>query len=228
MTSAVASLVGRDYSRHFVAGYAVATLVPLYRHYGYWRAAFREPVPVLGGAQGCQGLTVTLTADESSPFSWDRAEWNKATLMSAAELDAILGMKSGNVADGSKIRTGLEAVHMAYGRRGYVLEKDTSTPVLDDATRHAMFQIAIDEGPQFHMGTITIEGVPARDSEVVTGRWRLKAGDIYDAEYLSEFRRKELAVRIGPGKMAVPQLTVDQLKHVIDVKIVVKDRGGQS
>jgi Surface antigen variable number repeat len=48
---------------------------------------------------------------------WDRAEWRGVSAMTTKELDAALGLKPGDVADVTKIETGLRQVRGAYRHR---------------------------------------------------------------------------------------------------------------
>jgi hypothetical protein len=162
LQAASASLVGADYSRHAVGGYARATLMRVYRQHGYWRALVSDPVATLGGAT-CSGITVTLPVQEGVSYVWDRADWR--------------------------------------GNR-------------------AVFQITLDEGLQFHMGTVTVVGLSAKDAESLQKRWKLKSGDVYDGSYLTAFYSREALQFKGSFKTVVPQLQLSG--QIANVTIVFK------
>ena len=207
LQAASASLVGADYSRHRIRSYARATLARLYRQRGYWRASIGDPLAALGA--GCSGVSVTLPVQEGLSYIWDRADWRGNLGMTAAELDALLGIKPGDVADLLRIEDGLRRINGAHVKIGYLLGKARPDPILDDTTRRAVFQITLDEGPQFRMGTMTVTGLAAKDAESLRNRWRLKSGDIYDGSYLATFNAREALKFKGSFKAVVPEVRLD-------------------
>ena len=48
------------------------------------------------------------------------------------------------------------------------------------------------DGPQFRMGTIEIAGVPPSDAANLQKRWKLNAGDVFDASYPAKFIADEV------------------------------------
>ena len=78
------------------------------------------------------------------------------------------------------------------------------------------------EGPQFHMGELTIAGVPDATARVLRERWKLKPGDVYDAGYAAEFlndvrkTNPQLLAGLGPMRMSVKQ---DPASHTVLVML---------
>jgi outer membrane protein insertion porin family len=216
------SLIGIDYSRHYVADFSRKSMTQPYRQRGYWRAAFQGPITTIGGVPGCDGVQVTLRVDEGLSYAWDHAEWTGNAAFTARELDGLLAFKPGDVADGAKIEAGLRLINAAHGKRGYLAEQATSEPVLDDSAKRAVFRIAIAEGPQFHMGTFTVAGLSAKDAESLAKRWKLKPGEVYDQTYLQEFQITELRAYSTPAHPATAQVRPDSRTHIVDVTIVFK------
>ena len=133
-------------------------------------------------------MTATLRVDEGVPYTWERADWSGASVLTAKELDPLLGMKAGEVADVTKIEAGLRRVRSAYRQRGFMQQRSSMAPKPDDATRRLTLGVTIDEGPQFRMGELTITGMDDKDAEALRKKWRLKPGDVYDEAYAQQFR----------------------------------------
>jgi hypothetical protein len=57
--------------------------------------------------------------------------------------------------------------------QGYVTERATFEPRLDDAARWAVFAITVEEGAQFHMGTLEFVGIRESDAAMLARKWRL-------------------------------------------------------
>lgn len=99
-------------------------------------------------------------------------------------------------------------------------------PRLDDATRRAVFEIAIAEGPQFRMGTLEFVGLAERDAANLQKKWRLKAGDVFDASSAEQFESDEIFPlnRREPAsaKRVAMEMRGDPEKRTVDVRIVLK------
>jgi len=222
LLEAAAELMRRDYSRLYLTELANGTLRTLYRQNGFWRAEFREPIATIGTPPGaCAGVTATLRVDEGVPYTWDRADWSGASVMTAKELDPILGMKPGEVADMTKIETGLRRVRGAYRQRGYLQQRSSMTPKPDDAARRLTLGVTIEEGPQFRMGELTIAGTDDKDAEALRAKWRLKPGDVYDEAYAQQFRSENG----NPTRRLALEVTLDAAKRVVNLRIVSSPRG---
>ena len=178
LVEAAAELMRREYSRLYLTELANGTLRTLYRQKGFWGAEFREPVATLGAPPAaCAGVTATLQVTEGVPYTWERADWAGASVLTAKELDALLAMKPGELPDVTKIETGLLQVRRAYRQRGYMQQRSTMTPKPDEKTRRLTLGVLVDEGLQFRMGDLTITGTTDEDAAALRKKWRLKPGD---------------------------------------------------
>jgi outer membrane protein assembly factor BamA len=189
-----------DYSQETVAAFAVGSLLPLYHQRGHLRASFAEPKAVATGddarADCKSGADVTIPVAEGLAYLWDKAEWAGADALGVAELDAALNMKPGAVADGLKIEQGWRAIHRAYGRKGYLYARLKSAPVFDDANRRVSYTVQLDQGAQFHMGSISVAGLAEADAARVARAWQLAPGAVFNMDYLEEFGKKLPALRL--------------------------------
>jgi outer membrane protein assembly factor BamA len=221
LVEAAAELTRRDYSRLYVTEFANGTLRTMYQQRGYWRAEFRDAIATIGtGPDACAGVSVTLRVDEGAPYMWDRAEWRGISAMTTKELDAALGLKPGDVADVTKIETGLRQVRGAYRHLGYMQQRSTMMPRLDDATRRLVLDVTVDEGPQFRLGELTITGMDDQDADALRKKWTLEAGAIYDDSYVQQFRKengtKTRRLTLEPA--------IDAARKVVDLKIIAAAR----
>ncbi len=144
---------------------------------------------------GCEGgVDLTIPVDEGSVYSWTKPEWSGNRVLAASELDSTLGMKPGEVANGKKFDQGIREVERAYGKHGHISAHLTSEPEFDDAAKQVTFKIAVNEGPQYRMGTVEFQGVSANDAAALKEKWRLKTGEVYDAVYIDQFFRQDAAL----------------------------------
>ena len=219
LQKAIKSEIGAAYSRALLADYADGLFADVYRRRGQWRARLGALSAAAGENAGCRGVAAVLQVAEEGPrYAWDRAQWTGQTALTPAELDALLNIKAGDLADVSRIDAGLLRMRAAYETKGYLLAQSTFAHRLDDAGGRAAFDFTVTEGPQFRMGTVEFAGVPPAEAAELARKWQLKPGDVYDASYLRTFR-----VTVGkPPRPLTPEQRIDAERRVVDVRFVVK------
>jgi len=198
LLTAAQTLLKRDYSRKDVGQFALYSLYPLYRHLGRLGAKFSAPSAKLEATEQCKdGVAVEIPVDEGIVYSWNKAEWSGNQAFTADELTGALGMKTGEVADGQKIEKGMKSLHQLYSHKGYLSAGFKESFDLDEQTKLATFRFAVLEGPQFHMGDLTINGLSDEDSRRVKELWQLAPGSVFDSSYVEEFLTKSVGEFLG-------------------------------
>lgn len=215
-------IIGSDYSRTYTDNSAKGTLRDRYRRQGYWAAAFAPATAAIDA--GCDGVTVTLNVSEGPQYAWDRAGWTGSTALTPDELSALLPLKSGEPAALLKIEDGLRAVTRAYGKRGYITANATYSPRLDAASRKAVFEFRVSEGPQFRFGNVQFSGFSEADAASLMKKWQLAAGDVFDDTYPTTFFAQVLrpALQRAAGRQVDTELRVNESTRTVDVRYVLK------
>src|SRR5215213_370390 len=234
LIQATRSSMDPDYSRQSAVTFPKYGLYAIYRELGHLRASFGAPVvkPVTNG--DCEGVDLTIAVNEGAKYSWARAEWSGNQVVTAKELDDTLGMKAGEVANGKKFDKGLHECEEAYGNYGHIQAHMNPTPEFDDAAQKVTFKIAVNEGPQYHMGTVEFKGFSADDAFILGKKWGLKSGEVYDRSYVSRFFRdngREIMTRIGQERQSqgkpLPNLntreTPDRQTLIVNLTIELKN-----
>jgi outer membrane protein assembly factor BamA len=189
LIEATRSSMDLDYSRQSAQTFPKFGLYPIYRELGHLRAAFGEPVAKPATKAGCEGVDLTIPVNEGAIYSWVKAEWFGNQVLSTKELDDTLGMKPGEVANGKKFDTGLKEVQKAYGKHGHIQARLNAAAEFDDGAPKVTFKIAINEGPQYRMGTVEFKGFSANDAATLAKKWGLKSDEVYDQSYVGQFLR---------------------------------------
>jgi outer membrane protein assembly factor BamA len=167
---------------------------------------------------------VSVPVEEGLAYSWERAVWTGNAALSAAELDAALGMKTGEIADGLRINKALREVREAYGRKGYIFLSLKPKQEFADETRRVTYEFNLREGAQFRMGALVINGLAPADANRLKGKWTLRTGDVYNASYIDEFLKQNLMTVSRPGTMQQMETSVkpDRQKLIVDVTLDFK------
>jgi outer membrane protein assembly factor BamA len=219
------SMFANDYSQEFASNFADVALRELYHERGYLRVAFDTPRASIGGEGACaNGVAVVVPVREGVSYNWAGAEWSGNSVLAPAELDAALGMKAGEVANGAKIKKALRDVARAYGHKGYLNSSLKPAPEFDDAGRRVTYRFEVKEGAQYRMGELKITGLTEAEAEKLRARWTLRAGEVFDEIYYEDFLKKNLSIVMQPG--ARPQVTMfikqDREKLTADVNYSFK------
>ena len=234
LIQATRSSMDPEYSRQSAKTFPKYGLYPIYRELGYLRASFGVPVAKPETNGGCEGVELTIPVNEGAMYSWARAEWSGNQVLSAQELDGALGMKPGEVANGKKFDKGLSECQKAYGKHGHIQTHMSPTPEFDDASPKVTYKIAVDEGPQYHIGTVEFKGFSADDTAALVKKWGLKSGEVYDQSYAGGFLRAgagEIMSRIAKERQAqgrpFPNIGIrespDRQALVVNLIIEIKD-----
>ncbi|MCU1263762.1 MAG: hypothetical protein JWM21_80 [Acidobacteria bacterium] len=212
-------LLGTDYSRRYADLFVLSNLFPIYRELGQLRASFGRPQARSQTMANCKdGVELTIAIEEGAIYVWDKSEWTGNQVLTRQELDAALAMKPGEIANGIKFDKGVAAALKAYARKGYLGALIRPQPEFDDAARRVAYQMEVKEGPQYHMGTLTIKGFSDNLGNYLRGKWEMKGGDVYDQGYVEEFfktdfreiMRKVFEERQQQGRPNPKKITTEQ------------------
>jgi outer membrane protein assembly factor BamA len=223
-----------EYSRQSAMTFPKFGLYPIYREVGHLRASFGLPVVKPDKNEDCEGVDLTIPVNEGAVYSWTKAEWSGNQVLSPKELDDALGMKPGEVANGKKFDKGLSDVRQAYGKRGYIEARVDPTPEFDEGAPKVTFKIAVNEGPQYRMGTVEFKGISPVDAALLAEKWTLKSGEVYDRTYTARFFRvdaSEIMSRIARERQAqgkpLPSIDTQERPNsqtlMVNLTIQIKD-----
>ncbi len=142
----VKSLIGSNYSRSEVAETVDERLLPLYHRTGRLRAEFQTPTAQpIDHPQCPDGVIVSVPVSEGYSYTWDRAEWTGASLLTDEELDRLLGLTRGEVADSERIEAGLEKIRAAYRAKAKNHVQITGSPLFEDDLFRVVYRVTIVE-----------------------------------------------------------------------------------
>jgi outer membrane protein assembly factor BamA len=234
LIEAARGLMDPVYSRQTAKTFPKYGLYPIYRELGHLRATFGVPVAKPETSESCEGVDLTIPVTEGAVYSLAKAEWSGNQVLSIKELDDVLGMKPGDVANGKKFDMGLSEIRKAYGKHGHIQALTNATPEFDDATSKVTFKVAVNEGPQYRMGTVEFKGFTPVDAALLAEKWSLKSGEVYDQSYGNRFFRvdaNEIVSRIAKARQEqgkkFPDLGIQEMPNrqslTVSLTIEMKD-----
>jgi outer membrane protein assembly factor BamA len=224
LIAAAKDLIGTEYSRQDTRGYVGAALIPLYHQHGYLKARFSAAQARFGADGPCQNrVIITVPAEEGLLYRWNKAEWVGQQAIQIADLDKAMEMKQGETANAMKIKKGFSSVARVYSKKGYLAVNLKPELTLDDAQQLATYRVMIEEGPQYRMGKITVSGLSENENRKLEGKWKLRAGEIYDGLYLESFGQA-IFNELGPQRAATlnPNMGVKPRHDTLTVDVAIE------
>ncbi len=221
-------LVGLSYLSTFLRDFPVKNFRPLYWKRGYLEVAFDEPRVSVAAREGNRtSVSVTFPIREGRPFRFAGVAWTGNTVFPADDLSRNVELSHGQVADATKFEYELGKVRALYGSRGYMGVKLVPKHVLS-ASGEARFDVAIEEGEIFRMGSLEIL---APDLELTTRQrlhdaWKIRPGVIYDSSYSKQYLAdsRPLLPRGSTWEFTFRE-EMDDKRNIVNLTIVMKPAG---
>ena len=157
-----------------------------YAENGYWRPIFSIHTAPVSGSPRIVDLSVDV-GDEGQQYWLRDLHFHGVRAFSDEQLVKLFPIQAGELSQRSGLSIGLEALKQLYGSNGYL----NYTPIpefdFDDAGSRVSITIEVDEGNQFHMGRLTIQGLSPAQTAEVRNAWPLQEGAVFDEHKASEF-----------------------------------------
>jgi outer membrane protein assembly factor BamA len=192
-------LIGKPFSRYATEVFLIEQVRPVYLSHGYLRVELGTPEARLEGNPNRPqpGLVVRVPVTPGPVYHWCGASWSGNSVLRAEELDRLLGLREGQVADGVALAGGWERIRQRYGASGYLDVQLELQPAYDDAHACVRYQVTVTEGRQYRMGRLVISGLSPEAEKRVRQAWLLHPGQVFDLDYyrafLDEIARRALA-----------------------------------
>ncbi|HEY1810559.1 MAG TPA: POTRA domain-containing protein [Acidobacteriaceae bacterium] len=160
----------------------------IYRRQGYLDetlSGFTHGAPEL--ADGKILVPVSATVQEGSQYRVRGMHFAGDAVVSAEAFNKMAKLHLADIANEDQLRATLAELAAAYKSKGYLRVKVDDTPTLDAGRRTVDYTIAVQTGPAFHMGTLTLVNLNERQTAEVRQCWPLHEGDVYDAVLVPQF-----------------------------------------
>ncbi len=186
----LSQLIGHPYSRYAIETFTFEQVRPLYEASGHLRAKMGEPAARFSGEPNQpprQSVTAIIPVQAGPVYKWGGATWTGNAAISAGDLNSLVGLKDGEVADGTKLDAAWLRVADAYARIGYLDAAVTPSLELNDAAARASCKVTIVEGPQYHMGEMVLSGLSVEGERRVRAAWKIGPGAVFDKKAFDDF-----------------------------------------
>ncbi|HXH48613.1 MAG TPA: outer membrane protein assembly factor BamA [Terriglobia bacterium] len=212
----------------------------LYQNHGYFYALPGEPVakmrdtahhwPFFFWSWGHgKAVDVTIPVEEGQQYKLGKFNIRGNKLFKTPQLMPILGMKSGDVFDVSKMRKAIDNLTKLYGEFGYINFVATPDPEPIRSRREVNLTFDFDEGKQFHVHRIEFSGNTKTRDKVIRRELLVNEGEMFNTRFwdLSILKVNQLGFfqEIKKEDYTVNQNAKD---NTVDIDLKVHEKGRNS
>ena len=182
-------LIGKPYSRSAVDLFEFEQVRPVYLAHAFLHVQFGPPsARVTSDSQPTSGGVVVVAPIVPGPaYKWGGALWSGNSVTPTRDLNAMVDMKLGDVADGNKIAALWERIQSLYGERGHLDVKVDAEPEFYDQDARVIYNVSIAEGSQFRMGNLVLTGLSIDGEKRVRAAWSIPADAIFNEKTYEDF-----------------------------------------
>lgn len=187
---------------------------PLYDAMGMIRVKFldftTEPDPRV------KGIAVQVKVEEGGVYKLE-----KVTITGAdRDYINISKIKTGVNVNFDEVKAGLERVIAQLHKEGYMHVTGDTDRKIDDDDKTVSVNLALERGPQYTFGKLTIVGLDLNSEPVVRKLWGVASGKPFNATYpqffLDRIKEDGFFDNLGATK---PTTQIDEKTHVVDVTL---------
>ena len=107
-------------------------------------------------------------------------------LVTQAEFDKQSPLHPGDFAD-ERLKEDWKFIERQYHNRGYVRAKIQPAAAFDHVSKTVRYSVAVDAGPVYTMGSLTLEGVTDELRSAILAAWKMPAGAVFNEGAIAGF-----------------------------------------
>jgi outer membrane protein insertion porin family len=189
----LSEILGKPYSRMTIDLFLLEAIRPVYLQQGYLHVKLGPPEIRLSGAPAAklpEQIPVYVPVETGAVYHWGGVQWNGNKTVSEFTLTGLMGIKSGDVANGLQIEAGWDRAREELAHHGFLDAKVDPVASYDESAHTVSYSVTVQEGVQYHFGKMVLTGLsPAAEKKVHTA-WPIAAGDVFDKTKYEEILTK--------------------------------------
>lgn len=210
--------VGAPFSESRFRQILDTTIRPMYEERGRIRVAF--PSVRTAKARQVNGLAVTVEVVEGESYKLGEVGFAAAGLPEK-DLRKAVGLKSGEIANFTEVKAGLDRIRKFLGRNGYMSPELRTDRTIHDDAKTVDVIIHVEQGQRFTFGKLTIKGLDIHGEAAIKQLWALKPGAPYNIEYPDYFLARIVEDNVFDNLKKTKALPdINETAHTVDVTLV--------
>jgi outer membrane protein assembly factor BamA len=210
----LSDLVGKPFSRSAVELFEFEQVRPIYLAHAFLRVKFG---PVSAGFTGNptkplrDEVLVVAPIDPGPAYTFSRITWMGNSIISSSDLEKLVALMPGQVANGNRIELTWDHVRNAYGELGYLDVNLVPTPAYDDKAASVSYTVSIDEGPQYRMRELVLTGLSLEGERRIRNAWNIARDAVFNSSIYEQF----IASGIPQAFVGLP-VHYDKIGHFLE------------
>jgi outer membrane translocation and assembly module TamA len=173
---------------------------------GYFKVQVSSDGNVLSVNPDRERIVLTVHIKEGRRYRLRQITFkNNKALTNAAALRNLFPIKDGDIFDREEVSRGLDNLGKAYGQLGYINFTSIPNTTINESAQTISLDIDVDEGKQFTVRSIDIEGADAQ----VLKDLALVRGQIYNEHLIDLFLQKDFP-KVDPDDPKIQHRTLDE------------------
>jgi outer membrane protein assembly factor BamA len=145
--------------------------------------------------------------------------WAGSPQMSSAAFATASPLHTGDLASTEILAKAVATLAYAYRCQGYADVIVDPHPALDASTGRVSYAFTVAPGEVYHIHSITPLNLPAAQQREFDANWKLKAGDIFNPDYIVRFLIDNTKLTSFDGYSASFKATRDPDTRLVDVEV---------
>ncbi len=183
----LSDIVGQPYSRTVFELFEFEQVRPVYLEHGFLHVRFGDPSARVSGSGAAAKVTVVAPVEPGPAFAWNGVNWTGNSAVSTAVLNVLVALKPGDPVDGMKLESMWDAARDEYAKTGYLDMTLTANEQFDESAKRVSYNVAISEGPQYHMGKFVLTGLSIEGERRIRAAWGIAPGAVFNKDIYEEF-----------------------------------------
>jgi len=163
-------------------------------------------------------LAVHLPIHPGLQFRLASIDWTGNQAFSSAELQKLITVPAGQIANLVQLQENLDQVVKLYGTRGFLEARCKLEPHLDSSAKTASFTAQITEGIVFRFGELSIDGLDTKTAARLRDQWSLRSGEPFNTGYEVSFLKEALRT-LPAGRWSSVQNHLNEAEKTVDVEL---------
>ena len=221
----------REYSKARLNQLVQRQLLPVYHARGYLKATFGDPQPKMVKEPGVESdeegprnqsvVDVTFAVSPGQQYKLKSLDWAGNHELTTETLQKMVHAEPGKLANTERLGDDIKAIQTLYGSRGFLKATIKPEAQFDDASGTAAIHMDVKEDSVYHMGELEFRGLDNSLTAKLRSVWKIRAGEVYDATYLSDYL--PVAQKLLPANLdweVSPHVTANIREKTVDVDLI--------
>jgi outer membrane protein assembly factor BamA len=194
-------IIGKPFSRLTIDLFLSEAIQPIYLESANLRAKIGPAEVRLTGNPNKklpEDIPVYVPCVPGAVYTWKGVVWSGNKVLSEITLTRDIGLQNGAQANGMTIQAGWFRIGEDYGHVGYLETKVIPVALYDDQAHTVSYQVKIEEGPQYHYSSMTVNGLSVPAEKLLRAAWPVQPGEVFDKTLF-----EQLLIRLQTNRAAV-------------------------